>query len=429
MERADPENDWEGLPEIDWPEGDRPARRLYIHIPFCLRKCPYCAFYSLPGTAADQERFAAALRRELRRIAPRLAHPLDSVFVGGGTPTLLPIRLLAGLLEELQRLELTPAKEFSIECNPATIDREKAQTLKALGVNRVSIGAQSFDEAVLRALGRPHGVREILATCEAFRAAGFEEINLDLIFGAPGQDLSIWKRTLERTFELNPTHLSCYELTFEKGAPFFEARRSGRIAPDEDLAAAMYDLLLERAEQAGLRRYEVSNFAAGPEIEPDVPKHACRHNIAYWRGEAYWGAGPAAHSFVKGVRFMNRADREAYCAALETDRPPPREIDLILPARRAAELAGVGLRMTAGWPYALFRQRTGRDLRREWGPLLEDLEREGLGKDTGRAFRPTPLGLRFADAAAARFLEITPEETAPESATRKLDEGSRERGR
>lgn len=380
-------------------------RSLYVHVPFCARKCSYCAFYSEASSGERINRYVEALVRELQMTAPDLRP--DTVFFGGGTPSLLNRRQWKQILSEFERLELLGAGEWTVECNPATVSLEKARLLRDYGVNRVSLGVQSFDPMILERLGRVHSRDMVFHSFDILRQAGFDNVNLDLMFAIPGQTLEQWRQTLTEAIALGSEHLSCYEVIYEEDTALYEQLKAGEFTLDEDLACAMYDELIERAEAAGLRQYEVANFArdtGGSGAKFDPPARACRHNVNYWRGGSFYGLGPSATSYVRGVRTRNWSNTELYCDLVEKGRRPIESKEELAPLARAGETAAFGLRMAVGWRFDEFRQVTGHDLREDWADELTDLQRRGWGKRRAEGFRLTRQGLRFADAAAELFL-------------------------
>ncbi len=376
---------------------------LYVHVPFCVRKCRYCAFVSEAADGAKMDRYAGALAIELGALDG--GRRLRTIYVGGGTPVLLEPRHWDRLVEALDRKGMIPAAEWTVEGNPGALDLAKARRLRAMGINRVSLGVQSLEDDVLGRLGRIHRAADARRAFDDLRRAGFENINIDLMFGVPGQTLEGWRRTVEEVLSWGSEHLACYEVIYEEDTPLFRDRAAGRIREDEDLACDMYDLLLDRAGAAGLSQYEVANWArGGGEGSGEFPDRACRHNINYWRGGSYYGAGPAACSHVEGVRKRNCRSLDRYCAALERGEQSVEEVDALEPLARAGEIAAFGLRMTSGWPYELFQQVTGYDLRAEWGAELERIEKLGYGKREADRFRLTRAGLRMADWVAEQML-------------------------
>jgi oxygen-independent coproporphyrinogen-3 oxidase len=376
---------------------------LYVHVPFCASKCAYCAFYSQAGDGPLIDRYVQALVREMESVAADLKP--KTVFFGGGTPSLLNLRQWERILQTMQRVGWLGAAEWTVECNPATVSLDKARLLRQWGVNRVSMGAQSFDDSLLDRLGRVHSRRMIFKSFDILRAAGFDNVNLDLMFAIPGQTIQSWRRTLAEALALGSEHLSCYEVIYEEDTPLFEQRRAGLARPDEDLACAMYDELLETAAAAGFRQYEVANFARHRAAAPaEVPDRACQHNVNCWRGGSFYGLGPSAAGYVRGLRTRNWANTPLYCQQLEHGRRPIQSTEQLPALARAGEIAAFGLRMTVGWPLQLFQRRTGFDLRQEWKQEISRLIELGYGELNEQRFHLTPRGLRFADWAAADFL-------------------------
>jgi oxygen-independent coproporphyrinogen-3 oxidase len=385
----------------------RPIASLYVHVPFCAIKCAYCAFYSEAASGALVNRYVAALIRELELVASDLKP--RTVFFGGGTPSLLNLRQWEQILSAMERLNLLGAAEWTVECNPATVSLDKARLLRSAGVNRLSLGVQSLHPALLERLGRVHTRRMVFTSFDTLRKAGFDNLNLDLMFAIPGQTLAMWRETLAEATAMGSEHLSSYEVTYEEDTPLFAQLQAGVVREDEDLACAMYDELALRAASAGFVQYEVSNFARSQAASARpaatrLPSLACRHNVNYWRGGAFYGLGPSATSYVRGVRTKNWSNTPLYCEQLEQGRRAIESREALPPLARAGETAAFGLRMVAGWPFGQFRRTTGHDLRREWAADMARLSQQGWGRLTAKRFRLTPLGLRFADSAAQLFL-------------------------
>ena len=315
---------------------------LYLHLPFCFHKCHYCDFYSVVD-APDRDRQAAftdALIRELDAAADRVPLRPRTVFAGGGTPTYLRPDLWGRLLDTLHRRGvLDHATEFTVEANPETVTADLMQRLAAGGVNRVSIGAQSFDRASLKALERwhdPDNVGRAIALC---RDAGIDNLSLDLIFAIPGQTLGMLDRDLDRLLDLAPTHLSTYGLTYEPRTALSARLRLGRVTPvDEDTERAMYDHLITRLEAAGYEHYEISNWAR--------PGRRCAHNLAYWHNRNWLGLGPSAASHLDGHRWRNAPNLTPYIDAAPA--PPVRDIEFLPPHRRVGETLMLRLRLAEG---------------------------------------------------------------------------------
>ncbi|HXC98559.1 MAG TPA: coproporphyrinogen-III oxidase family protein [Verrucomicrobiae bacterium] len=390
-----------------------PVTGLYVHVPFCAHKCAYCAFYSEASGGEIINRYVGALIRELELVAADLKP--RTIFFGGGTPSLLNLRQWEQILETMQRLGLAGATEWTAECNPATVSLDKARLLRSHGVNRISMGVQSLDENLLDRLGRIHSREMVFRSFDILRAAGFDNINVDLMFAIPGQTMAVWRETLAEATALGSEHLSSYEVIYEEDTPLYEMLKAGEFDVDEELACAMFDELLAHAARAGFQQYEIANFArnarVGTESSPatgdasrDFPAFACQHNINYWRGGSYYGLGPSAAGYVRGVRTKNWSNTQLYCEQLEKGRRAVESREELTPRARAGELAAFGLRMNAGWPFEQFQRVTGWDLRGEWSQAMSQLVGQGWGHLDAQRFQLTPTGLRFADSAAELFL-------------------------
>jgi oxygen-independent coproporphyrinogen III oxidase len=385
------------------PGSDKPVSSLYVHVPFCAQKCSYCAFYSEASSGELIERYTNALIRELELVAHDLRPA--TVFFGGGTPSILNLKQWRRVLEAMQRLNLLGADEWTIESNPATVSLDKAKLWRDFGVNRVSMGVQSLDEDLLDRLGRVHSRDMVFKSYDTLRRAGFDNINLDLMFAIPGQTMAVWEQTLNEATALGSEHLSCYEVIYEDDTPLFKQLAAGEISIDEDLACAMHEKLVERATSTGFVQYEIANFARNsPPSQDDVPSRACRHNVNYWRGGSYYGLGPSAAGYVRGVRTKNWSNTLLYCERLERGERAVETVEELPALKRAGETAAFGLRMNAGWPLVQFRSVTGFDLHSEWRAEISDLVARGWANLSSDRFRLTPSGLRFADTAAEMFL-------------------------
>jgi oxygen-independent coproporphyrinogen III oxidase len=378
------------------------VRSLYVHVPFCAHKCDYCAFYSAPPSGDVIDRYVTALVRELDLVAER-CRP-DTVFFGGGTPSLLNLRQWETILEAMRRLNLLGAAEWSVESNPATVSLDKAKLWRSFGINRVSMGVQSLDTALLERLGRIHTREMVFRSYDVLRAAGFENVNLDLMFAIPGQTMELWQRTLDEAIALGSEHLSCYEVIYEEDTPLYEQLAAGQFDVDEALACDMYDALIDRAAGAGFRQYEVANFARDNGSGGNYPSRACRHNLGYWLGEPSFGVGPSACEFVDGVRSRNWANTNLWIEQLERGRRAKEFAEALGPVASAGELAAFGLRLNAGWQFDEFQSRSGLDLRIEWKSELEELVTRGWAEWTPERFHLNRKGHRFADSAAELLL-------------------------
>jgi oxygen-independent coproporphyrinogen-3 oxidase len=359
------------------------VNHLYIHIPFCLQICPYCSFYKDMAGPGKADPLVEAIIREAvlfgRGAAPR------TVFIGGGTPTALSVTQLQRLFDGLcAHLDLSAVEEFTIEMNPATVTERKAALLRAAGVNRVSMGVQSWDAGLLRLLGRVHDSAQVVASFGVLRRAGFANINLDLIYGIPGQALSQWEDSLARTVELDPEHISAYCLTYEEDTEFFARMTSGEFREDADSDAEFFETGVRLLSAAGYGQYEISNHAR--------PGRACLHNIAYWEGADYLGLGPSAWSTVGDRRWQNVPDTAAYVRAVQVGVRPLGSEEILSASTREAEKIAFGLRMNAGIDPARLASAL---------PLVAGLREEGLLEDHGPRVRLTPRGRLLADEVAS----------------------------
>jgi len=380
---------------------------LYVHVPFCAHKCEYCAFYSEASSGELINRYVGALVRELEITAHDLKP--KTIFFGGGTPSLLNLRQWETILRTMERLNLLGAEEFTVESNPATVSADKSKLLRDFGVNRISMGVQSLNEKLLDRLGRIHSREQVFKSFDILRNAGFDNVNLDLMFAIPTQTMENWQETLNEIIAMQSEHLSSYEVIYEDDTPLFQQLQAGEFSVDEELACAMYEELISHAGTAGFHQYEIANFARDakanqPAAQPFVPSHACKHNVNYWRGGSYHGLGPSATGYVRGVRTKNWANTPLYCDQLEKGKRAIESSEELAPLKRAGETAAFGLRMNAGWPFADFQRATNFDLRQEWGSEMNQLAERGWAARDDEKFRLTHAGLRFADAAAEMFL-------------------------
>lgn len=381
---------------------------LYVHIPFCVRKCLYCDFYSLPTAVGPPARrvamadqppqpaFLAALDRELAGLPPDFRP--DTIFLGGGTPTELARADLAALLELLRRrVDLSGVTEWTCESNPGTLTEEKVALLLEAGVNRFSLGVQSFDTGTLEFLGRIHSAGEARAGFRLLRRMGVANINLDLIYGVPGASIDVVRRDLDALLELGPDHAACYCLIFEDGTPLTELRNKGFVKEvDDDTELEQYTLVRETLAAGGYRHYEISNFAR--------PGFECRHNLLYWSGGAYLGVGPSAHSHWAGARWGNVRDLDVYIRRLAAGESPRAFTERLEPEAKARETLVMALRRLDGVSADEFRAATGFAYRALCGDTLAWMQREGLVEDDGARLRLTERGLFVSDAVFAELV-------------------------
>lgn len=368
--------------------GDGPLRHIYVHIPFCARICPYCAFYKERADPAQTGRFCEAIRAELAQQVARFPVQPTTIFFGGGTPTALTTAQLASLLEGFAaELHLSAVKEWTFEANPGSVSERKARLLRERGVTRISLGVQSFDDGLLHLLGREHSAAQARASFELLRRAGFENLNLDLMFGLPGQTLAQWKRTLQQAVALQPDHVSAYCLTYEEDTEFFLRHARGEFRDDEEAEAAFFETTVEVLGDAGLMQYEVSNFArAGFESQ---------HNQAYWRGENYLGLGPSAVSTVGLRRWQNVCDYLAFADRVLAGESAATGEEILTPAMKRSEAIALGLRTRNGVPANWLRN---------WPNEIAEFVDLGLMQQNHRRVVLTRSGRLLADSVAEAFV-------------------------
>jgi oxygen-independent coproporphyrinogen-3 oxidase len=367
---------------------------LYIHIPFCLSKCHYCDFYSLTSISALPD-FLDALFKEMEMYRTRF-NPFDTVYIGGGTPSLLSPQQLKSILTRVRKNfdlisnpEITP--EITIETNPADLDRSFLESMCEIGINRINIGVQSFDEKVLDFLGRRHSVKEAISVVETSRKAGFHNIGLDLIYGVPEQGIESWLETLKQAVALSPEHISCYQLTLESKTPLGVRYQAGEFPiPGEELQYEFFMKTSKFLEDAGYIHYEVSNFARGTE-------HISRHNQKYWDHSSYLGLGPSAHSFQCNRRWWNHRCLDQYLAAINAGNLPVEETEILTMEQLRLEALYLGLRTKKGVSLQDFKNQYHYDLLTEKKKILTKLEEEGFISIQDGHLYPTETGLAVAD--------------------------------
>ena len=380
------------------------ARRwgLYVHLPFCRQKCFYCDFPSYAGQEGRMAVYVEALLGELAREgAPLRAAwgPPRTVYLGGGTPTALPPalmeRLLAGLREFLAAAP--DALEFTCECNPGTVDAAYLSLLRAGGVNRLSLGVQTFDDALLRRIGRIHTAAEVCAAVRQARAAGFRNLSLDLMYGLPGQTLAGLEMSVQQALALAPQHISIYGLQVEEGTPFARAQAAGQLAlPTEEESEVMYDYMTAALPAAGYARYEISNFAR--------PGFESRHNLGYWQDVPYLGVGAAAHSYLDGQRYENPRGIEEYLAALRESGRARREEEPMTRATSMEEFAFLALRTARGIDRARFAARFGCELASVYADAIARMRARGFLEEDAQGVRLPPLGMKYGNWVFEAFL-------------------------
>lgn len=374
---------------------------IYVHIPFCVRKCPYCDFtsYALPAEeslcAEETERYVRLL---LREAALYQGDKIESLYLGGGTPTCLTGGQLFLLLAELQKMfSLAPDAEITVEANPGTVGAGKLEKLREGGANRLSLGVQSFNANELHILGRIHTREDVYAAYRAAREAGFTNISLDLMYGLPGQTLEDWKSNLRSAVELQPEHLSLYQLHIEEGTPFFASQQRGEVQEaEEELARRMLEETMEYLSARGYLHYEISNFAR--------TGRQSRHNTLYWQNREYIGLGAGASGYLKGVRYSNLTDLAAYSQALQEGKRPLEQEEPIDRKLAMVEEMFLGLRLLEGVPKDKFRQKFGSALESVYGEVLSRLSADGLIENTDARVRLSKKGLFVANLVFVEFL-------------------------
>jgi oxygen-independent coproporphyrinogen-3 oxidase len=373
-----------------------PGVSLYIHVPFCIRKCAYCDFNSVVYREDAAERYLAAMEREMA--ARRADFAPETIFIGGGTPTALPPRQLELLLGAIRRqFAFEKVREFTVEANPATVTEEKARILLAGGVNRVSMGVQSFHAPLLKTLGRIHTAQDVHATWRLLRDAGFKNLSLDLILSVPGETLGMWEEDMRRACDMGPEHISAYCLTYEAETPLGRDMIAGRVTPlPEDLEADMYLRAIDHLPSRGYEQYEISNYAK--------PGFECAHNIAYWRNRNSLGIGAGAFSYIDGTRSSNARDVGEYIRGVESGSPTVFQ-ETLAKEEAAREAATLGLRMRAGLERREFRESTGVELDSLINDEIRRLVVEGFLEDDGRTLRVSKKGLPVTDPLLVHFMK------------------------
>ena len=372
---------------------DREAPGLYLHVPLCTSKCRYCGFYSQPLAGRDPDRLVSALVREVQEY--RSVPAVRTIYVGGGSPTCLPMHLLAELIETAASI-WPQAQEFTVECNPGQVSVERLSMLARCGVNRLSFGVQSFHAAELGLLGRRHTADDARRSIDQAQRLGFDNVGIDLIFAIPGSTLASWEHCLCSALALGVQHVSAYSLSFEPGTPLDESRRLGQIETvDEETDRAMYEMTIDYLASAGFAQYEVSNFARDG--------FACRHNQGYWENRPYIGIGPSAASYWQGERTANVADIDAYIRRMEAGSSPIEERDRPTRADRICETAVLNLRTRKGVDLIEFHRRTGADFRKIFELPLRRHECAGLLEVTADRVRLARKALAVADSVLCDF--------------------------
>ena len=377
---------------------------LYLHIPFCHTRCHYCDFNTYAGILPLREPYVRALLSEIA-LAGRLAllpygkvRRSRTIFFGGGTPSLLSVSQITRILDACySNFAVDQGAEITLEANPGTLNQEQLTGLQAAGINRLSMGAQSFDAELLKTLGRIHSPKDITQAVYYARAAGFHSINIDFMFGLPGQTMRHWRETLDRALDLHPEHLSLYSLIVEEGTPFYTWAHEGRIVPgDEDLCADMYEYADERLSAAGYENYEISNWS--------LPGHQSRHNLTYWQNLPYLGMGAGAYSSFAGRRFSDVRDPLEYMRLLDAGQWPEAESETVERTQAMSETAFLALRTAMGLHLPTFEQRFAEPFGRFVGDRLHLVEEAGLLEQEHDWLRLSKRGRLLGNAVFLRLL-------------------------
>lgn len=380
---------------------------LYIHIPFCIKKCAYCDFLSAPASAAIQKEYVKALKCEIAAEAESGAgYEVVSVFFGGGTPSILETGEIKGILKTISNVFcLRQNAEITVECNPGTLDKEKLCSYQQAGVNRLSIGLQSADNKELKEIGRIHTWEDFLHSYDMAREQGFANINVDLISALPGQSLASYENTLKKVIALQPEHISAYSLIIEEGTPFYKRYKQETNAeekaaysplPDEETERQMYKRTAELLGQAGYVRYEISNYAK--------KGRECQHNIVYWKRGEYLGFGLGAASFFQGNRFLRERELKEYLQLIKTGKQTKREIQKLDETDAMEEFMFLGLRMIRGIKKEEFKKEFGRDINQIYKKVLEKYKRTGLLEEKDGWLRLTERGIDVSNVIFADFI-------------------------
>jgi oxygen-independent coproporphyrinogen-3 oxidase len=361
---------------------------IYVHIPFCARICPYCAFYKERADSTQTQRFCEALLRELEEQATRLPILPETIFFGGGTPTALSTGQLEFLLRGFRdRLDLSAMREWTVEANPGSVSPRKAASLKRMGVDRISLGVQSWDDDLLKLLGREHNSAQAEASFHILREAGFKNVSIDLMFGLPGQSLAQWEATLEKTIALRPDHISTYCLTYEEDTEFFARQARGEYREDADSDARFLESAMCLLERAGFEHYEISNYARDG--------FASLHNRGYWAGEDYVGIGPSAFSTIGLIRYQNIPEYRDYTGRIFAGASPVSSTEDLTPEMKRTERIALSLRTGRGIPSVELSS---------WPNERREFEDLGLLREVNGNLVLTPRGKLLADSVAEAFM-------------------------
>ncbi|AEV69324.1 radical SAM family heme chaperone HemW [Acetivibrio clariflavus] len=372
---------------------------IYIHIPFCKTKCYYCDFNSFACRDEFVPAYFSALKKEIALYSEKLkGFNIKSVFIGGGTPSSVDAQYIYEVMHLIYKeFCIDKEAEISIEANPGTLTVEKLKTYKDIGINRISIGLQAWQDTILKRLGRIHTSEEFEQNFKAARKIGFDNINVDLIFGIPGQTVEDWRYTLEMVTALEPEHLSCYSLKIEEGTVFGNMLERGELVPlEDDIDREMYSFCKDYLLKKGYRHYEISNFAK--------PGFTCRHNLIYWQAEEYIGFGTGAHSFFESARFNNKYDLEGYINDIKEGKAVSENFEFINEKERMAEFMILGLRLIDGVRMEDFRRRFNEEIHKVYGHQIDRMVEKNLLTVKDGRIALSSLGLDFANQVFMEFI-------------------------
>ncbi|MGB5218816.1 MAG: radical SAM family heme chaperone HemW [Smithella sp.] len=366
---------------------------LYIHIPFCLSKCGYCSFYSIKSINLIPE-YITALKKEISFYRHKFSS-FDTIYIGGGTPSLLTTQQFIEIFTSIYKyFNIDPDAEITVEANPGDISLEYLIKLKGFGVNRLNIGVQSFNDKVLKFLGRRHSAKDALASIEAARESGFNNLGIDLIYGVHGLSIKLWKDTLQKAVSFNPEHISCYQLSLDDGTTLYKKYSlNDWHLPDENMELKLFLTTAEELENAGYIHYEVSNFAR-------LDKFKSRHNQKYWQHAPYLGLGPGAHSFLDNKRWWNKAAVKTYLNEIAQDKMPVEDTETLSAEQLQLEALFLGLRTKAGIDLKLYKVKYGVDLIVDKEAIIDALIKDELVEFMDGFLRPTTRGMAIADSLA-----------------------------
>jgi oxygen-independent coproporphyrinogen III oxidase len=366
---------------------------LYIHVPFCLSKCGYCSFYSIKSISLIPQ-FLAALEKEIEFYSNDF-NSFDTIYIGGGTPSLLTFPQIADIFSAINKTyKISSSAEITIEVNPGDLSAEYLRALHSIGINRLNIGIQSFNDDVLHFLGRRHTAKEAISAIDYARAAGFDNAGIDLIYGINNQDIKIWKKTLQKAVSFSPEHISCYQLSLDKNTPLYKKyEQCGCFLPNENSQFKFFMTTADFLEQSGYIHYEVSNFARSNQLRS-------RHNLKYWQHMPYLGLGPGAHSYFRQKRWWNLSSVNGYIKKLNQGLLPVNNFEILILEQLQLETLFLGLRTNVGIDLKLFKSKYNTDLLIEKKTIIDKLVENNVLKLKRGYLVPTRAGLAIADSLA-----------------------------